>query len=186
MTGPVKSAVFLDRDGVLNDAIIRDGKPYPPRTLGEFAITAGARASLDALKHEGFLLVVVTNQPDIARGIASREEVDAINAKLAASLPLDAIEICEHDDNQQCDCRKPKPGMMLRARQKLGIDLARSFMVGDRWRDIEAGRRVGCRTVLIGEGYGETFCCTPTVKVASLPRAVSWILEQVGFKRGIA
>jgi D-glycero-D-manno-heptose 1,7-bisphosphate phosphatase len=185
MTGPVKSAVFLDRDGVLNDAIIRDGKPYPPRTLGEFTITAGARASLDALKHEGFLLVVVTNQPDIARGIASREEVGAINAKLAASLPLDAIEVCEHDDNQQCDCRKPKPGMMLRARQKLGIDLARSFMIGDRWRDIESGRRVGCRTVLIGEGYGETFYRTPTVKVASLPRAASWIIEQSRLEKGM-
>jgi D-glycero-D-manno-heptose 1,7-bisphosphate phosphatase len=186
MTRPAKCAVFLDRDGVLNEAIIRDGKPYPPRALGEFVITAGARASLDALKREGFLLVVVTNQPDVARGIISRAEVEAINARLAGGLPLDSIEVCEHDDKEQCDCRKPKPGMMLRAQQKLGIDFARSFMVGDRWRDIEAGRRAGCRTVLIGEGYGETSRCAPTVKVASLPRAASWILEQIRFERGIA
>jgi D-glycero-D-manno-heptose 1,7-bisphosphate phosphatase len=186
MMRPAKSAVFLDRDGVLNKAIIRGGRPYPPRDLGEFAITAGARASLDALKREGFLLVVVTNQPDVARGVASRAEVDAINAMLAAGLPLDAIEDCEHDDREHCDCRKPKPGMMLRVQQKLGIDLARSFMVGDRWRDIEAGQRAGCRTVLIGDGYGETFPCAPMVKVASLPRAASWIIKQIRFERGIA
>jgi D-glycero-D-manno-heptose 1,7-bisphosphate phosphatase len=180
-----RPAVFLDRDGVLNKVIVRDGKPHPPRDLGEFAITAGARASLGALKREGFLLVVVTNQPDIARGITSRAEVDAMNAQLAGGLPLDAIEVCEHDEHEQCDCRKPKPGMMLRAQRKLGIDLTLSFMVGDRWRDIEAGRRVGCRTVLIGEGYGETFPCAPTVKVASLPRAASWILEQIRFERVI-
>jgi D-glycero-D-manno-heptose 1,7-bisphosphate phosphatase len=185
-TRPAKPAVFFDRDGVLNKAIIRGGRPYPPRDLDEFALTAGALTSLDALKREGFLLVVVTNQPDIARGRASREEVDAINAKLTRGLPLDAIEVCEHDDENQCDCRKPKHGMMLRAQQKLGIDLVRSFMVGDRWRDIEAGQRAGCRTVLIGDGYGETFPCAPTVKVASLPRAASWIIEQIRIDWGIA
>jgi transaldolase len=183
MTRPAKPAVFLDRDGVLNEAIIRDGKPCPPRDLSEFLMTAGARASLDALKSEGFLLVVVTNQPDIARGRAGRADVDAINAKLATGLPLDAIEVCEHDDDEQCDCRKPKPGMILRAQQNFGIDLARSFMVGDRWRDIEAGRRAGCRTVLIGDGYAEEFPCTPTVKVACLPGAASWIVDQSRLER---
>jgi D-glycero-D-manno-heptose 1,7-bisphosphate phosphatase len=132
------------------------------------------------LKREGFLLIVVTNQPDIARGRADRADVDKINAQLAAILPLDAIEVCEHDDNEQCDCRKPKPGMILRAQDKLGVDLARSFMVGDRWRDIEAGRRAGCRTILIGEGYGETFPCAPTFKLASLPGAASWIIQTSG------
>jgi D-glycero-D-manno-heptose 1,7-bisphosphate phosphatase len=185
MIGPAKPAVFLDRDGVLNEAIIRDGKPYPPRDLSEFAITVGARAALDALKREGFLLVVVTNQPDVARGRATRAEVEAINAILAGDLPLDAIEVCEHDDEEHCDCRKPKPGMMLRARQKLCIDLARSFIVGDRWRDIEAGRRAGCRTVLVGDGYGEKFPCAPTVTVTSLARAASWIIDQNKFERGI-
>jgi D-glycero-D-manno-heptose 1,7-bisphosphate phosphatase len=182
---PARPAVFLDRDGVLNKAIVRDGKPYPPRDLSEVAITHGAGAALEELKRAGFLLIVVTNQPDIARGKASRAEVDNINAQLAAALPLDAIEVCEHDDSNQCDCRKPKSGMIMRAHERFGVDLASSFMVGDRWRDIEAGRRAGCRTVLIGDGYGETFPSAPTVKFASLPGAASWIIRQSGIEREI-
>ena len=169
----------------MNEAIARNGKPYPPRDLSEFVITQVARPALDKLKREGFMLIVVTNQPDVARGKANRAEVDKINARLAAVLPLDAIEVCEHDDDEQCDCRKPKPGMILRARERLGLDLAGSFMVGDRWRDIEAGRRAGCRTILIGDGYGETFPSQPTIKLASLPEAASWILEQAKHEREI-
>lgn len=179
-------AVFLDRDGVLNEAIVRNGKPCPPRDLSEFVITSGAGRALEKLKQEGFLLVVVTNQPDIARGKTNRADVDEINAQLAAILPLDAVEVCEHDDNARCDCRKPKPGMILRARERLGLDLAGSFMVGDRWRDIEAGQRAGCRTILIGDGYGEDFPCAPTIKVRSLPDAASWIIEQSRIDRGLA
>jgi D-glycero-D-manno-heptose 1,7-bisphosphate phosphatase len=182
---PAKPAVFLDRDGVLNEAIVRDGRPYPPLDLSELLITVGASAALEELKREGFLLVVVTNQPDIGRAKANRADVDQINAQLAASLPLDAIEVCGHDDREQCDCRKPKPGMILRAREKLGVDLSSSFMVGDRWRDIEAGRRAGCRTILIGEGYGETFPCAPTIKLASLPEAASWIIQQKRHEREV-
>jgi D-glycero-D-manno-heptose 1,7-bisphosphate phosphatase len=173
-----KPAVFLDRDGVLNEVILRNGRPYSPADLSELVITPSARAALEELKREGFLLIVVTNQPDVARGKASPAEVDKINAQLAAILPLDAIEVCEHDDEEQCDCRKPNPGMILRAREKLGVNLAASFMVGDRWRDIEAGRRAGCRTILIGDGYGETFPSAPTIKLTSLPKAASWILQQ--------
>jgi D-glycero-D-manno-heptose 1,7-bisphosphate phosphatase len=176
----IRSAVFLDRDGVLNEALVRNGKPYPPRDLSELVITRDAGAALQALKHEGFLLIVVTNQPDVARGTVSRADIDKINARLSAILPLDAIEVCEHDDAVECDCRKPKPGMILRAREKFCVDLADSFMVGDRWRDIEAGRRAGCRTVLIGEGYGEAFPWAPTIKLPSLPGAASWIIQQHG------
>jgi D-glycero-D-manno-heptose 1,7-bisphosphate phosphatase len=179
------AAVFLDRDGVLNEAIIRNGKPYPPRDLSKFVIVPGARAALDELKREGFLLIVVTNQPDIARGKANRADVDKINAQLATILPLDAIEVCEHDDKEKCDCRKPKPGMIQRARETFGVAAADSFMVGDRWRDIEAGRRAGCRTILIGDGYGETFPCAPTIKLASLPGAASWIIQQSRHEREI-
>ena len=178
-------AVFLDRDGVLNEATVRNGKPYPPRDLSELVITHGAGAALEGLKREGFLLIVVTNQPDVARGKANRADVDKINAQFAAILPLDAIEVCEHDDKRECDCRKPKPGMILRTREKFGVDLTGSFMVGDRWRDIEAGRRAGCRTILIGDGYGETFPCEPTIKLASLPGAASWIIQQIRLERGI-
>ena len=174
----MQPAVFLDRDGVLNEAIIRNGRPYPPRNLSELVITPGARAALKKLKRGGFLLIVVTNQPDVTRGKANRADVEKINAQIAAILPLDGIEICEHDDKEQCDCRKPKPGMILRACEKLDTDPACSFMVGDRWRDIEAGRRAGCRTILVGDGYGETFPSAPTIKLASLPEAASWILQQ--------
>lgn len=185
MTLPsTKSAVFLDRDGVLNEAIVRDRKPYPPRDLSELVITRGAPAALEALKREGFLLIVVTNQPDVARGTVSRANIDEINAQLSANLPLDAIEVCEHDDKAECDCRKPKPGMLLRARETFCVDLASSFMVGDRWRDIEAGRRAGCRTVLIGDGYGEAFPSPPTIRLASLPEAASWIIQRRGRERG--
>ena len=179
-----KPAVFLDRDGVLNRTIIRNGKPYPPADLSELVITDGARAALEQLRQEGFLLIVVTNQPDIARGKAKRADVDKINAQLAAILPLDAIELCEHDDKEQCECRKPKPGMILRGRDRLGVDLTRSFVLGDRWRDIEAGRRAGCRTVLIGDGYGEFFPSPPTINLASLSDAASWIIKQSTVDRG--
>jgi D-glycero-D-manno-heptose 1,7-bisphosphate phosphatase len=182
---PAKAAVFLDRDGVLNEAIIHNGKPYPPRDLNDLVITRGAGAALDELKRQGFLLIVVTNQPDVARGKVNRADVDKINARLAAILPLDAIEVCEHDDKEQCDCRKPNPGMLLHAQEKFGIDLARSFMVGDRWRDVEAGRRAGCRTILIGDGYGETFPFAPTVTLTSLPGVVSWIIQQSQVPAGI-
>jgi D-glycero-D-manno-heptose 1,7-bisphosphate phosphatase len=178
-------AVFLDRDGVLNEAIVRDGKPYPPRDLGELVIAYGARAALDELKRQGFLLIVITNQPDIVRGKTSRADVDKINGHLATMLPLDAIEVCEHDDDNQCDCRKPKPGLILRARERFGIDLATSFMVGDRWRDIEAGRHAGCRTILIGDGYCETFPCAPTINLVSLPLAASWIINQSRLEREV-
>lgn len=182
---PSKAAVFLDRDGVLNQAIIRNGKPHPPADLSELAITCGVRPALEQLKREGFLLIAITNQPDIARGKANRADVHKINAQLAAILPLDAIEVCEHDDKEQCDCRKPKPGMILRARERLGVDLISSFVVGDRWRDIEAGRRAGCRTILIGDGYGEFFPSAPTINLASLPEAASWIIKQSRIDRGL-
>jgi D-glycero-D-manno-heptose 1,7-bisphosphate phosphatase len=181
----ITPAVFLDRDGVLNEAIIRNGRPHPPRDLSELVITQGACAALEELKRKGFLLIVVTNQPDIARGKVNRADVDEINAQLATRLPLDAIEVCEHDDKQQCDCRKPKPGMILRARERLGVDLAHSFVVGDRWRDIAAGQSAGCRTILIGDGYDETFPSAPTIKLAALSAAASWIIRQSRLDRGI-
>ena len=179
------SAVFLDRDGVLNEVVVRNGKPYPPRDLSELVIAYGARTALQDLKRAGFLLIVVTNQPDVARGKVDRADVYKINALLASNLPLDRVEVCEHDDRERCDCRKPKPGMLLRAQEELGLELANSFMVGDRWRDVEAGRRAGCRTILIGDGYGESFPSAPTIKLTSLLEAASWILRQAEHGREI-
>ncbi len=171
-------AVFLDRDGVLNKAYVRNGKPYSPDTIEEMIIPPDAASALGRLRAHGFLLIVATNQPDIARGRLTRDQVDAMNAHLASNLPLDAIEICTHDDADNCDCRKPKPGLLLRAAKRDEIALDESFMIGDRYRDIEAGHSAHCRTVLIGDGYGEKFRAQPDAKFGSLSEAVDWILKQ--------
>jgi len=148
-------AVFLDRDGVLNKAIIRDGKPYPPASLNEVAILPGARFALPILKREGFFLVGITNQPDVARGKQNREVVESINNYLLSQLPILEIFVCYHDNSDNCDCRKPKSGLILQAAKKYEIDLAQSYMVGDRWKDIEAGKRAGCKTIFINYQYDE-------------------------------
>jgi D-glycero-D-manno-heptose 1,7-bisphosphate phosphatase len=170
-------AVFLDRDGVLNEAIVRDGKPYPPRTLDEFRIVAGAAEELGKLKAAGFLLIVVTNQPDVARGTVSRETVEAFDAALRSALPVDDIFTCFHDDGDGCDCRKPKPGLLLAAAEKYGIDRESSYMIGDRWRDVDAGVAAGCRAILIDYRYEERGPDQmPWARVGSLAEAVPRIL----------
>jgi D-glycero-D-manno-heptose 1,7-bisphosphate phosphatase len=171
-------AVFLDRDGVLNEVVVRDGKPYSPDTVDEMVIFPDAPAAAHELHRHGFRLVLVTNQPDVARGRISRATVEAMNARVRESVPLDAIEVCLHDDADNCDCRKPKPGMLLRAAKRDGIALAESFMIGDRYRDIEAGHSAGCRTILIGDGYSEEFKAQPEARFGSLTAAVAWILKQ--------
>lgn len=177
-------AVFLDRDGVLNEVIMRaDGKPLSPDTVEEMVIPADVAPSLARLKAAGFRLLMATNQPDIARGRLTRAQVDAMNDHLRGKLPLDAVEVCAHDDPDGCDCRKPKPGLLVRAAARDGIDLSRSFMVGDRFRDVEAGNAAGCRTVLVGNGYGEPFKCQPDVAVRSLTEAADWILRQPAQKQ---
>ena len=170
-------AVFLDRDGVLTCALVRNGKAYAPVTPDEMEMDADAPAALARLKAAGFLLVVVTNQPDVARGISRREDIQKMHAILSAALPLDAWQICYHDNSDGCDCRKPKPGMLRHAALAHDIDLARSFMVGDRWRDIDAGAAAGCRTVWIDRGYNEQPPVRPAdVRVESLAAAADWIL----------
>src|SRR3989338_8918354 len=142
----MRRGVFLDRDGVLNRAFVRDGKPYPPSTLAELEILPGVPEALALLRAEGFRLVVVTNQPDVARGTQTRKTGELLHAALLARLPLDEFRVCYHDDADHCACLKPAPGLLLQAAQELELDLASCFMVGDRWRDIEAGRRAGCTT----------------------------------------
>lgn len=170
-------AVFLDRDGVLNHAVVRDGKPYPPRNADETRVVDEAIEALALLKGAGFSLIVVTNQPDVARGTQTRAEVDAINAKLREVLPVDEFVVCDHDGDG-CDCRKPKPGGILAAAARRGIDVERSFMIGDRWRDVEAGQRAGCTALFIDQGYAERQPEPPFVRVATVLDAARWILEQ--------
>jgi len=174
-------AVFLDRDGVLNEAVIRGGKPYPPESAAEMRIPSGTAEALWRLKNHDFLLLVVTNQPDVARGVQQRETVEEMGRRLRAELPLDAILVCYHDDRDECDCRKPKPGLMLSAAQQYGLDLSRSYMIGDRWRDIDAGVNAGCKTIWIDRGYAERGPTTPAdARVSSLTEAVDWILQNDG------
>jgi len=179
MTPSTRPAVFLDRDGVLNEAILRNGRPYPPAGVEEVKVATDAAAALARLEEAGFLLIVVTNQPDVARGVQTREAVAAIHRALADALPIDDFMTCWHDDRDACRCRKPKPGLILEAARKHGIDLDRSFVVGDRWRDIDAGAAAGCRTVLISRSYDERPPANdPNFSTASLNGAVDWILAQ--------
>jgi D-glycero-D-manno-heptose 1,7-bisphosphate phosphatase len=148
-------AVFLDRDGVINRALVRDGKPFSPRSLEQFELLPGVAPALVALKDAGYRLIVVTNQPDVATGKTDRETVEAMHARLLSELPIDDVYACYHTDEHACSCRKPRPGMLLDAARKWGIDLTESLLVGDRWRDIEAGRAAGCRTLLVESDYRE-------------------------------
>lgn len=151
----MRRAVFLDRDGVINCAIVRDGKPYPPASLAALKILPGVADAMQFLHEAGWLLIVVTNQPDVARGITTYSEVEAINRYLQQSLPIDEFRTCYHQDSDGCSCRKPLPGALLDAASVHGINLSLSYMVGDRWRDIDAGNLAGCKTIFIDYGYTE-------------------------------
>jgi D-glycero-D-manno-heptose 1,7-bisphosphate phosphatase len=174
-----RRAVFLDRDGVLNRVTVRDRKPYPPDSLSGLELLPGVPEALEQLKSARFALVVVSNQPDVARGTIKRDVVDAIHARLAEMLPIDRIMVCYHDAPDQCECRKPRPGMLLDSAKELQIDLASSYMVGDRWRDMEAGRRAGCTTFFIDYGYDEERPAHYDFRVASLAEAARLILTSV-------
>jgi D-glycero-D-manno-heptose 1,7-bisphosphate phosphatase len=163
-----RRAVFLDRDGVINRAAVRDGKPYPPRHLTELRILPGVREACRSLRELGYLLILVTNQPDIGRGTADAEEVSAMHDHLRRYLRLDDVKVCPHDDAAQCECRKPKPGLLLEAAREWDIDLSASYFVGDRWRDIEAAQRAGCRAMFIDYGYSERRPEAPFLVVRSL------------------
>jgi len=173
----MKKAVFLDRDGVINEPVVRNNKPYPPSSLTSLKLIPKVTQALNNLHQAGFFLVVVTNQPDVSRGIAQRESVEEINQFLVKNLPLDVFKTCYHDDNDFCNCRKPLPGSFLEAAKEYDIDLNNSFMVGDRWRDIEAGIAAGCKTFFIDYKYDERKPTYFDYKVSSLFEASTIILN---------
>ena len=150
-------AVFLDRDGIINRAVVREGQPYPPAGLKDVEIIPGAVSSIKRLAENGYIMIGITNQPDVARGTQSREIVEAINAMIQSRLPLREIFVCYHDNIDNCDCRKPKPGLILMAAEKHGVDLSRSWMVGDRWKDIAAGKAAGLKTIFVNYHYNERY-----------------------------
>lgn len=174
----MKRAVFLDRDGVINGAVVRAGKPYPPPTVAEFALLPGVAEACRQLKDAGFLLVVATNQPDVGRRTQRLEEVEAMHTAMSTALPIDRVEVCyDPGQGQSSEFRKPAPGMLLRAARELEIDLAASWMVGDRWRDIDCGAAAGCRTIFIDHGYDEALRQPPDFRSASLLEAAGIILR---------
>jgi D-glycero-D-manno-heptose 1,7-bisphosphate phosphatase len=177
---PVMShkAVFLDRDGVINRALTRQGKPYPPHSLEDFQWLPGVEEACRRLKAAGFLLVVATNQPDVGRGTLGQDRVEAIHAHMCQVLPIDRVEVCYDPGGQNppSEFRKPRPGMLLHAARELDIDLKASFMVGDRWRDVDCGAAAGCRTLFVDYGYQEDLRTPPDFRVQGLPEAAEIII----------
>jgi D-glycero-D-manno-heptose 1,7-bisphosphate phosphatase len=174
--GALNRAVFLDRDGVINEPVVRDGLPHPPESASTLQLTPGCAPALAELHALGFMLIVVTNQPDIARGTRTRADIDAINARLSSTLPIDGFYVCDHDDADRCACRKPLPGLIVGAAREHGVDLAGSYLIGDRWRDIAAGRAAGVTTIFIDRGYAEARPEPPAdFTTGALAAAAHWI-----------
>jgi D-glycero-D-manno-heptose 1,7-bisphosphate phosphatase len=175
-----RPAVFLDRDGTLNIQVIRNGQPYPPATLEEFRLFPEVPAACHALKAAGFALVVATNQPDVGRGTQSQAIVESMHAQLRQLLPeIEQVEVCyDAGQGEPSRRRKPEPGMLLDAAAALGLDLARSWMIGDRWRDIDCGKRAGVRTIFIDFGYAEETNAPPDFTVKNFAEAARIILAR--------
>lgn len=177
----MKRAVFLDRDGVINAPTVRNGKPYPPRSLEEFAVLPGVPEACVRLRTAGFDLIVATNQPDVGRGDLPLATVEGIHRRMCELLPITRVEVCyDAGGDQSSEFRKPMPGMLLRAANELGIDLSSSYMVGDRWRDIDCGHAAGCTTIFIDYGYSEPLNKQPDFRAADLLDASSIILSHKG------
>ena len=175
----MKRAVFLDRDGVINKAIIKDGKPLSPNSLNELEILPGVRQSITKLKKLNFVCLVATNQPNVSRKIVDKNSVIQINNFLKNEIAFDDIFVCYHDDKDNCDCRKPKPGLLLEAGKKWNVDFRKSFMIGDRWRDIEAGESLGCKTIFLDYKYSETKPIKPSFVSNTLLNAVHIIENHI-------
>jgi len=173
-----RPAVFLDRDGTLNAPVVREGKPFPPATTAEFQLLPGVVEGCQALRAAGYVLVVATNQPDVGRGTQSQAVVEAMHAHLQRLIPeISRIEVCYDPGQGESSLRrKPAPGMLLDAASALGLDLARSWMIGDRWRDVDCGARAGCRTIFIDQGYDEPLRQKPDYTVRHFADAAEIVL----------
>jgi D-glycero-D-manno-heptose 1,7-bisphosphate phosphatase len=171
-------AVFLDRDGVVSRSLVRNGLPFAPTTFNDFEILPEAANACRRLKQAGFILIVITNQPEVGRGTMKKEIVEAMHTKMCRELPIDRVGVCFHPGHgmSQCDCRKPKTGLLIFAARELNIDLAQSWMVGDRWRDIDCGFAASCRTIFIERGYAEALKHAPDFRARDLTAAVDLIL----------
>ena len=171
----MKKAVFLDRDGVINKVIIKDGKAYSPRDFSEFEFIENIAEQIKKIKGAGYYIIVVTNQPDIARGEMDISELNKMTKSIKANLSVDEISICPHDDIDNCNCRKPKPGMLVDAAKRFEIDLTTSFLIGDGWKDMEAAKNAGCMGILIDTLYNKGVDCFR--RVQDIREAVNIILN---------
>lgn len=171
-------AVFLDRDGVINEVVFREGRPASPRTIEEFRLCEGIAGPLHRLSQAGFRLFVISNQPDVARGFLDPSLLELINGRILASLPIKRILVCTHDDAAGCQCRKPQPGMLYRVAANDGVDLTRSFLIGDSWKDMEAGQRAGCTTIMLRRAYNQG--AKAHFVLDSVGEAVDLIVGEIG------
>jgi D-glycero-D-manno-heptose 1,7-bisphosphate phosphatase len=175
-----RRAIFLDRDGVLLESTVVNGGPRPAQSAAYGKILPGVPEACRVLRSSGFVLIVVTNQPDVARGLTTEEAVTAVNDTLLARVELDGVLMCIHDDMDRCSCRKPAPGLLAAAADRWGLDLGASVMVGDRWRDIAAGKAAGCHTIFVDRAYRERRPAGQDLTVSSFPEAVPWIMARLG------
>lgn len=175
----MKRAAFLDRDGVINKPRIVDGKPFPPTGTDDLELYEGVALAVSRMKSKGLMVIVITNQPDVARGTTSLDTVDEIHALLKRQLEIDDIFVCPHDDDHDCDCRKPRPGLIWQAAEQWHIDVGNSFLVGDRWRDVDAGKVAGCTTIFINRGYTERQPTGHHFETQSLADASDLIIEML-------
>ena len=149
----MKRAIFFDRDGVLNELVKRDGGHYSPRDSSSFKIISNSIEVTKYTKSLGYLNIVISNQPDVARGYLNRTELVKMTKVLFNELMLDDVFYCTHDDSDLCNCRKPAPGLFIQAAEKWKIDLQKSYMIGDTWKDIEAAKNANVNSLLLDRDY---------------------------------
>jgi D-glycero-D-manno-heptose 1,7-bisphosphate phosphatase len=171
----MERAVFFDRDGVINKVIYRNGCPCPPRSLEEFVLNDGMYQTARKLKDHGYRIIVISNQPDLARGEITTCILDQMTKRMREAIPIDDVYICPHDDHHECLCRKPKPGMLIQASKKWNINLSVSFLIGDTWKDMAAGKAAGCKTILLDARYNQGVQCD--FRVESISKAVDIVVK---------
>tara|TARA_B100001250_G_C19474946_1_gene646163 strand:+ start:174 stop:692 length:519 start_codon:yes stop_codon:yes gene_type:complete len=171
----MKKAIFLDRDGVLNNVNINNGKPFSPSSFKDFKLLPNVKSTIKKFKLLNYLCIVITNQPDISRGKISKNEVIKMNNFLKKQIEIDDLFVCYHDDDDKCECRKPKPGLLFFAKKKWGIDFEKSYLIGDREKDIFAGNLAGCKTIFIDNDYGEKKPSSQNFTITSLEQSLKII-----------
>jgi D-glycero-D-manno-heptose 1,7-bisphosphate phosphatase len=167
-------AIFLDRDGILNKAIVINKKPKSPKNLSELVLNKSLKKFLlDAKK--SYYLICVTNQPEVGRKKFSKTEIKKINNFIKVFFNLDDIFTCYHEKDNICNCRKPKIGLLLKSKKKYNINLKKSIVIGDRWKDIAMGKKAGCKTIFVDYNYNENLKDRPDVTVNNIKKLINHV-----------